>query len=381
MRTVISLALSLIALYANPAIAETKGIPLPPVVSIKQQEKQKQSIESAIVSTQSQTTKVEDEVKEAPQPKHITPRSKTLQNSNAVNIKIKIGVNNNDGALYLPLASTMCIFMNEANNEACRIKQYDSFEKLFTALLNGDVDIIITNGVSAKYVFDGNTPFNNNMQIKKMRFVSSVFNDVLQIVARSDSRIKQLDDIKNSSINISKNYTTTRIFIDNLMKIKGFNTQDFQKVSELDFNDEIKAVCNGDIKVMTVVAQKFNQYLKDVTRTCDVNIIDFPKEDIDLFLVDSEYVYEKIEGGTYIGMPVDVNTIATKVLLVSTSDVQNQTIYYVVDTLLKHLKDIKNLHGSFAQIKPQEILSQGRVLPLHEGVNEFINKNGSAGVN
>ena len=379
MRKVITLAVSLMILDTNASIAETQSIPLPPVVSIKQQQKQNQSIESAIISTKNNNeNEVPTQIEKKPQ---VSIPKKIISAPGANNIKVKIGVNASDGALYLPLASTICIFMNEINSDACRIKQYDSSVKLFTGLLNGDIDIIVTNAVSAKYVFDGNTPFENNMQNKKMRFVSSIFNDVLQIVTRSDSRIKTLDDIKNTSINISKNYTTTRIFMDNLMKIKGLTTQDFQKVSELDLNDEVSALCNGDIKVMTVVAQKFNQYLKDVTRTCDVNIVDFTKEDIELFLVDSQYVNEKIEGGTYIGIPVDVDTVATKALLVSTSDVQNQTIYHVIDILLKHLKDIKNLHGSFAQIKPQEVLSQGRVLPLHEAVDEFINQNGIVGLN
>jgi TRAP transporter TAXI family solute receptor len=379
MRKVITLAVSLMILDTNASIAETQSIPLPPVVSIKQQQKQNQSIESAIISTKNNNeNEVPTQIEKKPQ---VSIPKKIISAPGANNIKVKIGVNASDGALYLPLASTICIFMNEINSDACRIKQYDSSVKLFTGLLNGDIDIIVTNAVSAKYVFDGNTPFENNMQNKKMRFVSSIFNDVLQIVTRSDSRIKKLDDIKNTSINISKNYTTTRIFMDNLMKIKGLTTQDFQKVSELDLNDEVSALCNGDIKVMTVVAQKFNQYLKDVTRTCDVNIVDFTKEDIELFLVDSQYVNEKIEGGTYIGIPVDVDTVATKALLVSTSDVQNQTIYHVIDILLKHLKDIKNLHGSFAQIKPQEVLSQGRVLPLHEAVDEFINQNGIVGLN
>ncbi len=379
MRKVITLAVSLMILDTNASIAETQSIPLPPVVSIKQQQKQNQSIESAIISTKNNNeNEVPTQIEKKPQ---VSIPKKIISAPGANNIKVKIGVNASDGALYLPLASTICIFMNEINSDACRIKQYDSSVKLFTGLLNGDIDIIVTNAVSAKYVFDGNTPFENNMQNKKMRFVSSIFNDVLQIVTRSDSRIKKLDDIKNTSINISKNYTTTRIFMDSLMKIKGLTTQDFQKVSELDLNDEVGALCNGDIKVMTVVAQKFNQYLKDVTRTCGVNIVDFTKEDIELFLVDSQYVNEKIEGGTYIGIPVDVDTVATKALLVSTSDVQNQTIYHVIDILLKHLKDIKNLHGSFAQIKPQEVLSQGRVLPLHEAVDEFINQNGIVGLN
>jgi TRAP transporter TAXI family solute receptor len=379
MRKVITLAVSLMILDTNASIAETQSIPLPPVVSIKQQQKQNQSIESAIISTKNNNeNEVPTQIEKKPQ---VSIPKKIISAPGANNIKVKIGVNASDGALYLPLASTICIFMNEINSDACRIKQYDSSLKLFTGLLNGDIDIIVTNAVSAKYVFDGNTPFENNMQNKKMRFISSIFNDVLQIVTRSDSRIKKLDDIKNTSINISKNYTTTRIFMDNLMKIKGLTTQDFQKVSELDLNDEVSALCNGDIKVMTVVAQKFNQYLKDVTRTCEVNIVDFTKEDIELFLVDSQYVNEKIEGGTYIGIPVDVDTVATKALLVSTSDVQNQTIYHIIDILLKHLKDIKNLHGSFAQIKPQEVLSQGRVLPLHEGVDEFINQNGIVGLN
>jgi TRAP-type uncharacterized transport system substrate-binding protein len=50
----------------------------------------------------------------------------------------------------------------------------------------------------------------------------------------------------------------------------------------------IDAICNGNIQVIAVVAEKFNKYLKKVTRSCDVNIVRFSQDEIDLFNADLE---------------------------------------------------------------------------------------------
>jgi TRAP transporter TAXI family solute receptor len=378
-KKIIALITFFFLLNISFSIADNPPIPLPPSISLKQ----KQSIDKVINSTKAEEEQKKQEIYQK--------QEKVVENTKTINIvkaphvsnnmKITIGVNKNDGDMYLPLASTICIFINESESNSCNIKQYDSSIKSVEGLINGDVDFLITNAVLAKYVFDGKEPFNNNMQNKKLRFVSSIFNEVLAIVARSDARIKKLDDIKNTSINLSKSYTKTRLFMDSLFSLKNWTMNDFKKVSELEMQDEISAICSGDIQVMTVVAQKFNQYLKDVTRSCEVNIVGLSKEEINQFTIEPQFVYEKIDGGTYIGMPIDIETIATKVLLLSTSDVSNDKVFFVIEKVIKHLKDMKNLHISFSQIKAHDFLSQGRVLPLHEGANEFINKNGTVGVN
>ena len=366
-----------ICLFQNAklVIAE-EAIPLPPELLMKQEQsvakilKKSEDVKKDITPE----TKVEQNI--APQQSSIP--KKTINRS--IDKKINIGVNKNEGDIYLPLASTICIFINDAKSDGCRIKQYDTSVQAAQALLDGDVDLLITNALLGKNIVDSKEPFNKNMQNKKLRFVMSSFDETLFIVARKDTQIKKIDDLKHSSINLSKDNSKTRMFMNNLMQIKNFNLSDFTKTTELDIDESIDAICNGNIQVISVVAEKFNKYLKKVTRSCDVNIVRFSQDEIDLFKSDPQYVKEMLEGGLYVGMPTDIETVATKSLLLTTSDVPSDVIYLVVETIFKHLQAIQHLDYAFADITTTEMFNQGRIIQFHDGVIDFIKNNGYASV-
>ena len=366
-----------ICLFQNAklVIAE-EAIPLPPELLMKQEQSVAKILKKSEDVKQDITpeTKVEQNI--APQQSSIP--KKTINRS--IDKKINIGVNKNEGDIYLPLASTICIFINDAKSDGCRIKQYDTSVQAAQALLDGDVDLLITNALLGKNIVDSKEPFNKNMQNKKLRFVLSSFDETLFIVARKDTQIKKIDDLKQSSINLSKDNSKTRMFMNNLMQIKNFNLSDFTKTTELDIDESIDAICNGNIQVISVVAEKFNKYLKKVTRSCDVNIVRFSQDEIDLFKSDPQYVKEMLEGGLYVGMPTDIETVATKSLLLTTSDVPSDVIYLVVETIFKHLQAIQHLDYAFADITTTEMFNQGRIIQFHDGVIDFIKNNGYASV-
>ena len=111
-----------------------------------------------------------------------------------------------------------------------------------------------------------------------------------------------------------------------------------------------------------------------------MNIVRFSQDEIDLFKSDPQYVKEMLEGGLYVGMPTDIETVATKSLLLTTSDVPSDVIYLVVETIFKHLQAIQHLDYAFADITTTEMFNQGRIIQFHDGVIDFIKNNGYASV-
>lgn len=356
--------------FSTISFAET--IPLPPSISLKQQ----QSVKKIIDQTTEQNQSSENTATKNPQiaiEEHIKPKV----NKKAISgINIKLGVSNSDGDIYSPLASTICIFANEIDSEACRIVRYDNNIDALLGLLNGDIDVLITNSLLSRYVVDGNEPFKNNMQHQKVRFVAAFSNEQFTIVARRDAKIKQLDDLKGASISISKPHTKTRLFFEELMKVKQWQNGDFKQVIEFSADDQIKAICNGDVQAIPIVGEEKNKYIKKVTRLCEVNVIGLSQEEMNLLSNDAQYVPDIIKGGEYIGVPRSINTISAKTIILTTSDVENDLIEFLMNSISKNLNNIKLLHFALANLTIEKMLNEGRIAPLHDGVNAFVNKNG-----
>lgn len=344
----------------------------PPPLSPKQSVKQSESIQKIIdkESDEPSAPKMET-VNEINQTTPI--KQQAVEKRKLSNIRVKIGVSKAEGDMYLPLASSLCIFMNEKKTNYCKIQQYQSSIQAAQALLNGDVDVLLTTALMGKRIADGKDGFDKNMQSKKLRLVSSLFNELLSIVVRSDSNIRKLDDLSKSSINLAQPQSKTRLFMENLIELKHWSITNF---TEIELEAAGENLCQNSIKVMPVVGEKFNNHLKAVTRACEVNIVTMLHEDLELFKNDPQYLIDKIPGGTYVGIINDVDTIATKALLLTTSDIPDRIISFIIETMIRYVPEIRRLNSTFGEITPETMLTQGRIVSLHEGVIDFIGKSG-----
>lgn len=343
----------------NLAIAQDI-IPLPPIVDSKQQD--------SINKIKSSQGEVKTEI--APQ------KQSKIENKSVKKIPIKIGLSKTEEDIYLSLVSTLCIFINEQDDASCRVKQFNNDIEAMNGMLNGDVDMLMTNSLFAKYTTDGNPPFDDkNMQIKKLRFIGSFFDEKLTILANRDLNIQNLDDLKKTSINIGKDFTKEKIFFDEILKVKNWQISDFKRSVELEKNEELKAICDKTIDSTIIIGEDMNQYMKNITRFCEVSIVPITTDLLNLFKNDSRFLQAKIVGGMYIGIPKDIETIAIRAILVTTSDVPS----WQIEKLLKIVKDNSNkirlLHQSLNDLKIESILSEGRIAPLHDGVIQFMEKN------
>jgi TRAP transporter TAXI family solute receptor len=349
--------ISLILFY-SPAIA-TDGIPLPPMPDSKQSD----SIEKikALQSNVDQATK--------------DPVQSKKENPSVKKIPLKIGLSKTEDDIYLSLASAICILINEKVNTSCKIKQFNDPVEAMNAMLNGDVDIVMTNTLLGKYAVDGGNGFDKNIQFKKIKFVAALFDEKLTIISNRDANIKTLDDLQKASINIGQSFTKQRMFFDELLKLKQWNIADIKGATELKDTEQIKAICDKSVNSLIMLGSDNNQYMKDVTRFCEVDIIQFTDDELNLFNDDPRFLRTKIKGGIYLGIPQDVDTIATKAILLTTSDISNTQIENLLQILEKNLKKIKLLHKAFKDLEIKSILSQGKIAPLHDGVVEFMQKN------
>ncbi len=363
----------------NTLIASADDVLLPPPTSSKQIDNMRKVLKDDMTQSNKyggfvEKPKLQQSEKSTEQNTVQTPNKKVPSND-VSNAKITIGVNRFERVFY-PLASSICLFMNEKNKESCHIKRYNNAVDAITAMLSGDVDVAIVRSVWEKNIIDGNKPFDKTDQYKKLRFVASFYDEPLAIVTRKNSYIRVFDDTKDQTINLGKQGTATEIVMKKLLEVKGWDNRIFKSVTALDVNDQAKALCNGNIDVMVVVAECSNQSLKDVTRACETNIASVNARDVDAIVSkNKEYKNAKIAGGTYLGSPTDVETIAVKPVILTTSDITDAQIYKLIGTIFSNIDHIKSLHQVFDSITLENMINDAHIVPLHDGVTNYLKNN------
>lgn len=287
----------------------------------------------------------------------------------------------NSNEVYPMQSVSFCLAVNkELYDKGYRCTaRYDksSFDNL-NDLKDAKVDFVLTQADIQRDFLNGTEVFKGNQPYKKLRFVFSFQKEQLVLVVRADSKIKSLNDIQNKIVNIGFVGSSTKAMFDDLIKAKGWQyDKSFKSVTSLGPVDQIYALCNGEIDVMSLVAVQPNTILSDVSRMCQVTILDIVDTDLQNFIKsNSDYMMSEIQGGIYFGNPFTVKTIATVATVVSSTDVDENVVYMFVNSVMKNLNDIQQIHASLFDLQKNDMFQIGGISPLHPGSVKYLKENG-----
>lgn len=78
----------------------------------------------------------------------------------------------------------------------------------------------------------------------------------------------------------------------------------------------------------------------------------------------------------YAGNEDDVMTFGVKATFVTSSDVAEDTIYQVVKAVFDNFDRFKKLHPAFANMKEEDMITEGNSAPLHPGAEKYYKERG-----
>ena len=342
--------LIIILLFNITSFGEEAVIPLPPIspkqeASIKK-ERSKISADPAPITTIKRINK---------------ERQKIL------NIKrLILGVVQDGGDLYLPLTTSLCLTMNEVNSKACRVKQYQDNNNAVRGLINGEIDLLITNSLVVKDLMQEMPPFNDKIDKSRIRFVNYFFSEAFLAFSKKENSLQNLSDLQARPINSSSE--SLEKIIATIRKNKGWTSQ----VTDSHFTkkDQIISLCNGSIKVASFLAELLNQEVKDITKSCQVNVIKFSQEEITQMTKDMGFFPYRLPGGIYLGLPEATDTIAIKAVALTTSDLTDSQAKFFLDNLVTNLPSLQKLHVALGELTFDNTFANP-LFTEHEAVKSF----------
>ncbi|MGE0072224.1 MAG: TAXI family TRAP transporter solute-binding subunit, partial [Thiomonas sp.] len=85
--------------------------------------------------------------------------------------------------------------------------------------------------------------------LKKLRTMAAIYSNYVQIVARADSGIKTLADLKGKSISVGAAKSGTELNARAIFKAAGLSYKDFSKVEYLPFGESVELMKNRQLDV------------------------------------------------------------------------------------------------------------------------------------
>ncbi len=282
--------------------------------------------------------------------------------------------------VYYPTGGAICRLVNKTRKEhgiRCSVESTGGSVYNLNTIAAGELDMGVAQSDWQYHAYNGTSKFEKQGANKDLRAVFSVHPEPFTMVARADSGIKNIADIKGKRVNIGNPGSGQRGTIEVLMDAMGMKKSDLKLASELKASEQASALCDNKIDAMVYVVGHPNGSIKEATTSCDSVLVTVDGPAVDKLIADNSYYRTAtIPGGMYRGTATDTMTFGVGATFVSSAKVPTDVIYNVVKAVFENFDDFKKLHPAFGVLKKEEMIKDGLSAPLHDGAAKYYKEAG-----
>ncbi|ANC34261.1 NMT1/THI5 like protein [Anaplasma phagocytophilum] len=245
------------------------------------------------------------------------------------------------------------------------------------AMRRGAMDIGAAQSDIGYYAYAGKNLYSGEQPMQNLRLLAQLHREYLTLIVRADSGIKTIDDIKGKRVNIGAPGTGIRTAMLGLMELKGWTTKDFLVTSDLRASEQVQALCDGKVDVISDFIGHPNASMQEVAATCGSVVLSLD-DDLIAQVIEKYPYYQAgmIPGNTYSNIPYDVHTISIRASIYGTTELSDEMAYITVKSIASNLVRFRELSGALRNLTLADLpgaSTRGSAfeVPLHEGAEKF----------
>ncbi|MCT8673023.1 TAXI family TRAP transporter solute-binding subunit [Glaesserella parasuis] len=291
---------------------------------------------------------------------------------------VTIGTGGQTGVYYV-VGQSICQLVNRdiaKTNVKCNAPSTGASVANLNAIADKQMEMGIAQSDWQYHAYNGSSSFKGKKN-DKLRAVFSIHPEPFTVMARTDAKIANFDDLKGKRVNVGDPGSGTRATMNVILAAKGWTDKEFKVASELKPAEMASVMGDNNLDAITYNVGHPNGALKEAAASCDAHLVPVTGEAIDKLVADHPY-YAKatIPGGLYKGTDNPVDTFGVYATLVTSADVDADRVYTVVKAVFDNFDRFKRLHPAFENLKEEEMIKNALSAPLHEGAIRYYKERG-----
>ncbi len=209
--------------------------------------------------------------------------------------------------------------------------------------------------------------------LKNLRGLSATFDNYVHIVARAESGIRTVADLKGKRLSVGTARSATELAAHALVRAAGLTYKDFAKIEYLPFGQSVELMKDRQIDAMVQSAVVGAVSIRDLATAVKVVVVAIPLDVV--ARAGDGYRPGTITANSYPGQATDVPTAAVPNFLVTQSEVPDEVAYEMTRSLYDHLDKLYAANSAAKTIKRDNALV-GMPVPLHPGAERYYQEVG-----
>ena len=233
--------------------------------------------------------------------------------------------------VYYPTGGSICRLVNKdraSHGVRCTVESTGGSVYNINTIRAGELDLGVAQSDWQYHAYNGTSKFADAGAFTDLRAVFSVHPEPFTVVARADSGIRDLMDLKGKRVNIGNPGSGQRGTMEVLMEALGWDKSTFALASELKSSEQSKALCDNKIDAMVFTVGHPSGSIKEATTSCDSVLVNVTGSAVDGLVANNDfYRTATIPGGMYNGNPDDTVTFGVGATVVSSTAVSDHVIH------------------------------------------------------
>ncbi len=245
-----------------------------------------------------------------------------------------------------------------------------------TNLQGGSLDISLVNSRPLYNAINKTANFKYlDIGYENLRVVAPLYDVPIALIVRKDAGINSLDDLKGKRINAGNPQSIQDLAVKAILQAKHWTTKDFSLIGVLPpiKSQDSKAFCYGTMQAMVYVGQHPDFSLRHLLKTCNGDLMDMDDGDIEQFITSHpEFWKTAIAAGTYPSHPEKVVTFGTRTMLITSAELDNETVYKIIEVLDKNQKQMTAAHPALGLFSVETARKSAPGISLHPGAAQYL---------
>ena len=281
--------------------------------------------------------------------------------------------------VYYPTGGAICRLVNKNRKEhgiRCSAESTGGSIYNINTIRSGELEFGVAQSDWQYHAYNGTSKFEDAGKFENLRAVFSVHPEPVTVIASDRSGIATLADVKGKRMNIGNPGSGTRGTWEVIEEAMGWARSDLKLASEMKSAETGQAVCDGKIDAYFWLVGHPSALTQESLVSCDAHLVHVEGPAIDKLVADNSF-YRKatIPAGMY-NNDEDIRTFGVGATFVSSADVPDEVVYIIVKAVFDNFDQFTKLHPAFANLTPQEMITDSLSAPLHDGAIKYYKEQG-----
>ncbi|HEX9206136.1 MAG TPA: TAXI family TRAP transporter solute-binding subunit [Candidatus Deferrimicrobiaceae bacterium] len=276
------------------------------------------------------------------------------------------------GGAYFPIGAGLADIINKKLTGYNASAEVTSASKVNCINVNeGKSDLALVLGDTLSYGYRGEKLGGFPKPLTNLRVIANIYPNTIQIVARKDSGVVKLADLKGKKVSVGAPGSGTEINARQIFAAARMSYHDFGRTDYLSFSESADQMKNRAIDVTLISSGLPNPGILDIATSQEITIVPIEGELLKILDKDTPFfVASVIPKGTYKGQDRDVSSVAIPNFLITRADLDEKTVYEITKAMFENLDRLVQAHAAAKGIRLEDA-AKGLPVPLHPGAEKY----------